>query len=562
MSAVLVTSSLLILVLVALRYLLRGRISPRVQYALWLLAAVRLLVAIPLPEAAFSVLNVLSPEIVDTTVYVSSHGITTSAPAPETGTLADGREMDIYYDDFGICRFYPAGEAPPADAGYTTVPAEQIFDLNTVLRELWLCGAAFMAFWFLAVNLAFSARARRGAKRLETEDSPVPVYVSPSVPSPCLLGLVCRRIYVTPACAEDPVRLRHVLAHELTHRRQGDPWWSLVRAACLCLYWFDPLVWWAAALSRRDCELACDAGTIRDLGEAERIAYGRTLVGLVAAGASPGSLLQTATTMRSGKSGLKERVALIAGPPRMPVPAVVCLLAAVTMTTACTFTSAAPEPADTTETSRQELTGGAAPADPAEPFTPSGDEVLAARNIALEGMSPQEIERLTDTIMYVNIGFEHLYMEENIFGVLSDPDALYWNRFHETGEIQIGWAVDGDVDMEAVCQQENLSEEAFYEEYGTPVVMNNRHNADDFIALIEELREPVQNDALKADLQEIMDLTELAKNTHGMEYVNSMYKKIHDLDYFLLRYGPTDVGPYVKDDSTITKYYGTLSVYR
>lgn len=47
-----------------------------------------------------------------------------------------------------------------------------------------------------------------------------------------------------------------------------------------------------------------------------------------------------------------------------------------------------------------------------------------------------------------------------------------------------------------------------------------------------------------------------------MEYANSLYQKIHDPDYFLLRYGPADVGPYVEDDSTITKYYGTLSVYR
>ena len=43
MREILLTSSLLILVLIALRYLLRGRIRPRVQYALWLLAAVRLL---------------------------------------------------------------------------------------------------------------------------------------------------------------------------------------------------------------------------------------------------------------------------------------------------------------------------------------------------------------------------------------------------------------------------------------------------------------------------------------------------------------------------------------
>lgn len=342
MKAVLITSGVLILVLAGLRYLLRGRISLRLQYALWLLVAARLLVPFSLPGTGFSVLNALSPEAADTTVYVSSHGITTSAPAPETGTLGDGQEMDIYYDGNGIRHFYPVGEAPPEGTDYTTVPAERIFDLNTVLRELWLCGAAVMAAWFLTVNLSFSARARKGIRRLEGAESPVPVYVSASVPSPCLLGLIRQRIYVTPACLEDPARLRHVLAHELTHRRHGDPWWSLVRAVCLCIYWFDPLVWWAAALSRRDCELACDEGAIRRLGEPERIAYGRTLVGLVAAGVSPGSLLQTATTMRSGKSGLKERIALIAQKPRMLAVTAVCLLTAVAIAAAATFTGARP----------------------------------------------------------------------------------------------------------------------------------------------------------------------------------------------------------------------------
>ena len=32
------------------------------------------------------------------------------------------------------------------------------------------------------------------------------------------------------------------------------------------------------SLSRRDAELACDEATIRRLGEAERAAYGRTLI--------------------------------------------------------------------------------------------------------------------------------------------------------------------------------------------------------------------------------------------------------------------------------------------
>ena len=48
-------ASVLILVVVLLRRLLRGRISPRLQYALWLPVAIRLLVPGPLFPAPVSV---------------------------------------------------------------------------------------------------------------------------------------------------------------------------------------------------------------------------------------------------------------------------------------------------------------------------------------------------------------------------------------------------------------------------------------------------------------------------------------------------------------------------
>ena len=42
---------------------------------------------------------------------------------------------------------------------------------------------------------------------------------------------------------------------------------------------------------------------------------------------------------------------------------------------------------------------------------------------------------------------------------------------------------------------------------------------------------------------------------------NEIYKILHDLDYFLLRYGIEDVGKYTKDGSVVAKYYGVLMVY-
>ena len=117
---------------------------------------------------------------------------------------------------------------------------------------------------------------------------------------------------LTPASVESPETLRHVLAHETTHARHGDPIWSLLRCVCLAVYWFDPLVWAAAIVSRRDCELACDEGALKRLGEDERIPYGRTLLRLIPVARKPESPMLSATTMTAGKRELKDRVTRIA----------------------------------------------------------------------------------------------------------------------------------------------------------------------------------------------------------------------------------------------------------
>lgn len=197
-----------------------------------------------------------------------------------------------------------------------------------------------------------------------------------------------------------------------------------------------------------------------------------------------------------------------------------------------------------------------------ENYVPTEAAVLLARQQATEGMTQQQVENLTNVIKAANLWLEQKYMDENLFGKLSDPNNLYWNYFHQTGEIQIGWAVNDSIDMDAVCEQEKLSPDEFYAKYGTPVVTTNLYDADKFVELMSEMKSFVQNEVLKSELQYLMDQTERAKETHRMEIVNDIYKKIHDLDYFLLRYGPKDVGKYVEDDSTVSKYYGTLSFYQ
>ena len=320
---VLITSSVLILVLILLRGLLRGKISLRFQYALWLLVAVRLLVPVSFGSTSISVLNAVDRagerQAVQTVpsenqVPPVSQTVPVTVPA-QSGTAA----------------VTPAAPDRPHTQALT---AAQIAGL------VWAVGAAAMAGVFLVSNLAFRRRLRRGAVPVDVPGCPVPVYQSAAAPTPCLVGLVRPRIYLTPECAGDGQRLRHVLAHELTHRRHGDPVWSLVRCLCLTLYWYHPLVWAAAILSRRDCELSCDEGALARLGEGERAAYGRTLLSLVVPRTTPTDLLCTATTMSSGKRGLMERITLIAKRPRMMALTLALAVLVSAVAVGCTFTGA------------------------------------------------------------------------------------------------------------------------------------------------------------------------------------------------------------------------------
>ena len=357
MKEVLITSSVLILALLALRGIFRRSLSRRVQYALWGLVALRLLVPVNLPAAQHSVLTAAEPVRTAITERMETpHTLQprqTVPSTPETVTPAPGGETT-------------PGTAPGADPGAdpVTTPATPVtpavepaadpvtpatsaatedtaalrFTTAQALTALWLTGAAAMALWFLVANLRFARFLRRNRKPLVRPDCPLPVYAVEGIPSPCLAGLFRPAVYLTPAVAGDPRRERHVLAHEQTHARHLDPLWSLIRCLCLTVYWFDPLVWIAAHASRSDCELACDEGALRRLGEGERTPYGETLLSLIPVGRSDPML--SATTMTAGKRQLRERIRRIASGSRPAAMAVFAVLCAVSILCAATFTGA------------------------------------------------------------------------------------------------------------------------------------------------------------------------------------------------------------------------------
>lgn len=196
------------------------------------------------------------------------------------------------------------------------------------------------------------------------------------------------------------------------------------------------------------------------------------------------------------------------------------------------------------------------------PQAPSKEEVLAMREEVLRGMTQEEINRLNENIKVANLQMESAYLNENIFYKLSDQDSAYWQYFEQKGDIQLGWWYHGSIcSMDMIMRAEGISEEEFYETYDEPGMVYNRFDAENFINLMQDMMNSVHDENLSADIQQLIDLTGLASETHDVQYVRELYKILHDLDYFLLRYGIEDVGKYMQDVSTVATYYGVLHVY-
>ena len=144
----------------------------------------------------------------------------------------------------------------PAQAGTDSAEPEKsaqkpAVSVRKIFLLVWASGAALLGLWFLFCNLRYGRQLRAGVLRaIAPKEGRPAVRLTQTALSPCLFGLFTPAIYVTMDCAQDEQLLHHCAEHEYTHYLHRDHIWAVLRGVCLALHWFNPLVWWAAALSR------------------------------------------------------------------------------------------------------------------------------------------------------------------------------------------------------------------------------------------------------------------------------------------------------------------------
>lgn len=610
------TSSILIVVILLIRKLFGERLAPGLQYGLWLLVLARLLIPVSFGGSAYS-LAALADRAAAWAEEKTVGGEVESY-IHEVDTMSDAGED---------AKFSPPDAVSVVDHIY--IPHDEETVIDRMLYEfrkyaafylIWLIGMAAVGGIFLLSNAFFRIRVYSDREEIEEEElekrhlySKIPVYVTRFAATPCLAGLGKPGIYIPRQIWEKNVRdkaeeegknreLDAMIRHENVHFAHGDQLWGFLRLLCLVLHWYNPLVWAAALASRQDAELFCDAGTVRKLGEENRYEYGRILLCMTAkedgkTGGLSDSLRHAGlcnTEMADTKKHMERRIKRLSGAPKKSAAAVAFALLLGLLAFGYLFLGkegqtglfgnvsagnyagqeevmiSLSDPPDGKITD-EALSAGEA----TESSFPTEEEVEKVRNKALAGMDEEEIDAFTAYVKNYHNWLESELIYGDLESRLSDKNSMSWNYFDRTGEIQTGWALEGDPESDAKTGRElyeymrqkypefgDVSLDELGEMYGTPVFADNPYGSEVVIERMRELTASAENEIFLSDVENLCDALQMAKDTHEAEHVVRAHEILHDMEYFLLRYSPRDVAPYTLDKSLSGRYYGVLEVWK
>lgn len=235
--------------------MLRGRISARAAYGLWLLVLLRFLCP-----------------------WTTPHSLMTQAAVPPQELLV---------------------VVLPEEAWGEELPGQEEADTGSIAPEVllwavWGTGAGVVLAVRTVSYTQFARKIRRTARPASQNAQavyaaltapcrrPPRLVCSSAAATPMLMGLV-RPTIVLPSRTLDEAALEALLSHELTHWRRHDLAVKWFAVTATVVHWFNPVSWWLLGRLDRACELACDERVCQGWGQAHRAQYGQLLLEFCAA---------------------------------------------------------------------------------------------------------------------------------------------------------------------------------------------------------------------------------------------------------------------------------------
>src|SRR5688572_18316489 len=294
------------------------RASASARHAVW---AIALLSALILPVASTLLpeisLPILPEEAFNAATPLFSSGNPTPTPPP--GAEARGLPLVSHKGPAAVSLSGTVGSSVPA----TPENDNLFFVRKHTLAFVWVAGASVVLLRLLLGSLTIRRLRRQslpvdGSGWEDTLDDlkailllkrPVTLRISNQTIPPMTWGIF-RPVILLPGTASEwtQSRRRLVLAHELAHVKRCDGILQLLLQAVCSLYWFNPIVWYAARRLRIERECACDDQVLKLGADADD--YADHLL-QVARTLNPGTGLSLATVAMAHRSQLETRLLAI-----------------------------------------------------------------------------------------------------------------------------------------------------------------------------------------------------------------------------------------------------------
>lgn len=190
----------------------------------------------------------------------------------------------------------PAGKESSENRGRSE--KEGLYRLFTIL---YLTGAGIVCCIYL---LQFLLVRKRIAAAVRDKEN---VWYCENISTPFVMGIIRPKIFLPYDLSEQ--EKYHVLLHERTHIRHHDPLIRFAGLLCICLHWWNPLVWLAVHKMNQDMEMFCDEAALRNATVTERKLYAGALLSFAEkqSGFSVGLAFGESNTERRVRNIMKKR---------------------------------------------------------------------------------------------------------------------------------------------------------------------------------------------------------------------------------------------------------------
>lgn len=256
------------------RVIFKNRISSELQYLMWWLLILRLLMPVT-PDIGlhFNLQDMLLKQ---------AHQAELPTPAP----VLDVAPASVPNTQSSYESVTPAVQPNTDVAPSQHVNPAKSTDWYSIVFVVWLLGAIGFLGWLIFVKLRYyeslqhlMAGGPREVYELydrcckELGVKPLPLWIVNKSMSPGIAFFGEPVLLVPLSLCGDESRLRFALLHELTHKKRGDHYMTLLLNILRAVYWFDPVVHFAFSELRADMESACDSDVLAYIGHEQKRGY-------------------------------------------------------------------------------------------------------------------------------------------------------------------------------------------------------------------------------------------------------------------------------------------------